>query len=1061
MPAAAYLLMALEAARQLLATKTSDAKSLRLFDVILDQGLPFSAFPEPESAVETQLIARQIDGSNVFTFEIFSQIPAHGNAWTRHCFGRFKTDSVIEPSILGSHDQIHDQTLMNQAQISESCVGVGLSCLNLNPEGSSGKFKCNLHHVETIPIDLLTLNSILRLPPMSLLGRNLLTEYRLSSLTSISMPIEPQRSNGGLFEIRVKPSKFCTMESDIEICQSDSMISLKGLRYQAAKVIYQKPATNSLFFKPVLLPDITRVSATAAISFSRCAELLTHKWPMCEIKMNDVPERCALSILEAFGVLSGEKRSYIKSIRCSSVPPGVVSNRVQLIDGPDRTSKYHMVITENAYPTAQLSDQLHSEGFLCIPKAHIQDLRRNYNESLEVVCDITGLGPDPWILLRKAKSPDSGCADRRAVIFTDQRGSPSPIALERMEYVHLEPGAVAHFCKQSSIARFDAIIIDYAEKSVITTWTGSDLMPWLRFLLKSSDSILWVTSSRSDNPFANVAGSLLRTLQSEQPSLKISWLVIDGIGNKDPATFASQVEEAYVRMIEGENELVRRTAESGPEILRYLPDDDLSVHTGLSLPRKLRRPLDERDYVLDYAAPGEPVILSHNAHNARPTQPLSDDTIEVLVEASVVGTDNLPMFNSNDRSKVSRPHSGSFFAGKVLTSQDPELPPECCLVGWHPDDAHRKKMGVWAYNVCQYPSSMQPSQAASRYAAIAVASCVVDGAARARQAETFQLELQGPLSIVIKQICERLGGTVLHLHSYSVSKADFVVTFQRLKGICVNDRPINLASYLQSHHGRAFVQRNWRGMVDLPLQTDEYDIADYKEAFNNAKLPFSTVLLHRKAAKAVDHVPIYKKAAGMFTDHANYVVIGGLGGLGRFLCSWMIENGAKHITAISRSGAGTPEARNAVSAMNASSASVQCIKADACDRKAIAEILSKLRSEYPIKGIINLAMVLGDAPMATMTAEEWDRGLRVKIDSSWILHEETSQDHLDFFILFSSIASVLGNRSQGNYNVSNTYLNALAEYRQSLHLPGISVALGAMSKFSNALYLQLSATEAP
>ena len=84
--------------------------------------------------------------------------------------------------------------------------------------------------------------------------------------------------------------------------------------------------------------------------------------------------------------------------------------------------------------------------------------------------------------------------------------------------------------------------------------------------------------------------------------------------------------------------------------------------------------------------------------------------------------------------------------------------------------------------------------------------------------------------------------------------------------------------------------------------------------------------------------------------------------------------------------------------------------------------------------------------MATMTAGEWDHGLRVKIDSSWILHQETLQDRLDFFILFSSIASVLGNRSQGNYNVSNTFLNALAEYRQSLDLPGISVALGAMSK---------------
>lgn len=113
--------------------------------------------------------------------------------------------------------------------------------------------------------------------------------------------------------------------------------------------------------------------------------------------------------------------------------------------------------------------------------------------------------------------------------------------------------------------------------------------------------------------------------------------------------------------------------------------------------------------------------------------------------------------------------------------------------------------------------------------------------------------------------------------------------------------------------------------------------------------------------------------------------------------------------------------------MSASGASNQCIKADACDRKAIFETLCNIRNERCIKGIINLAMVLGDAPMAIMTPEDWDRVLRVKIQSSWILHDETLQDGLDLFILFSSIASVLGNRNQGSYNVANAALDALAE----------------------------------
>ena len=203
------------------------------------------------------------------------------------------------------------------------------------------------------------------------------------------------------------------------------------------------------------------------------------------------------------------------------------------------------------------------------------------------------------------------------------------------------------------------------------------------------------------------------------------------------------------------------------------------------------------------------------------------------------------------------------------------------------------------------------------------------------------------------------------------------------------------------------------------LEIDEYDITDYKKAFTNAKQPYSTVLRYRNASNILQHVPIHKKTASMFTSDARYVVVGGLGGLGRFICSWMIENGARHMTVVSRSGAGTQESRDAISAMKSSGASIQCIKADACHRKAISEILCRLRNERHIRGVINLAMMLGDAPMSTMTPEEWDRVLHVKIQSSWILHKETLQDRLDFFILFSSIASVLGNRNQGNYNVAN------------------------------------------
>ena len=701
------------------------------------------------------------------------------------------------------------------------------------------------------------------------------------------------------------------------------------------------------------------------MSILRCGQLLSHKWPSCDIKVDSATEPFTVSILGAFGVGNHGARSFFRSIKCFSVPPDFVSDRVQLVNDSDMSSKYHMIFSEDKHPVIQLSDQLHPGGFLCVPKAHLPDLRSNQSTSLEVVCDIAGLGQHPWVLLRHSMTSSPAFANRRIVVFAERYSLHSLNGFERTDSVPLDPDSIARFCEQNSFTKFDAIIIDCPEKPVVTTWTGNELMPWFHILLKYAQSILWVTRNRHKTPFSNVAGILLRTLQAEQPSLRISWLVTNELAAKNRGMFGTQVEQAYTRLIEGEHELVRTTGEFGEEILRYMPDDCLSAYTGLSLPHEVQSPLGEADCSLGFATPGEPVIISNKATS---TQPASGDAIEVLLEASVVGTLNLDTFNGEHNDIVSGPRAGLFFGGRVHNSQDPELPPECRVVGWHPDHTHRNKVSSRPNDVCRYSSFMLPPQAASRYAAIAVASCIIEGVARARRGETFVLNVQAPLMSAIEAVCKRLGASVLD--PSSGSKADFVVTFHRPEGILVNERPIDLTNYLCSDFGRVTVQQNWQDMVELPLEVDEYDVADYKRAFTEAKQPYSTVLRHRNASNILQHVPMYKKSASMFTSDKRYIVVGGLGGLGRFICFWMIENGARQITVVSRSGAGTQESRDAISAMKSSGASIQCIKADACNRKAISEIFCELRKEYPIGGVINLAMVLADAPMSTGSGTE-------------------------------------------------------------------------------------------
>lgn len=175
------------------------------------------------------------------------------------------------------------------------------------------------------------------------------------------------------------------------------------------------------------------------------------------------------------------------------------------------------------------------------------------------------------------------------------------------------------------------------------------------------------------------------------------------------------------------------------------------------------------------------------------------------------------------------------------------------------------------------------------------------------------------------------------------------------------------------------------------------------------------------------------------------VAVGGLGGVGRFVCLWLVSHGAKHITVICRSGPHSRQAMSLMKLINGLGGSLFIWKCDARDKQALSKVLDAVRKDHKITGVVNMAMVLSDAPLASMVAADWDGPLRLKVDSSWNLHELTQVDTLDIFILFSSVASVLGNRSQAGYNVGNAFLNSLAEFRRAQRLPAVAIALGAMT----------------
>jgi len=180
-----------------------------------------------------------------------------------------------------------------------------------------------------------------------------------------------------------------------------------------------------------------------------------------------------------------------------------------------------------------------------------------------------------------------------------------------------------------------------------------------------------------------------------------------------------------------------------------------------------------------------------------------------------------------------------------------------------------------------------------------------------------------------------------------------------------------------------------------------------------------------------------------FSDRATYLISGGTGGLGLVLSEWMISNGARNLTLISRSGASTKEAQLAIARMEQMGAHVHVEKSDICHEEDVSRLFDRIRmGDHPLRGIFHCAMVLDDGLLVQQTRERFMRATAPKMLGAWNLHKHSLDSPLDFFVMFSSIASMIGGPGQSNYVAANTFLDAFSHYRHSQGLPGLTINWG-------------------